>query len=86
MWKENRKSLNRSFEFKNFIDAFAFVNKVGLIASHKQHFPKICIEKNKVDVSLSTEKIGGYVTQKDHEMAGEIDDVYGKQEILRKSA
>ena len=86
MWKENRKSLSRSFDFNNFIEAFAFVNKVGLIASNREHYPKICIEKNTVDVKLSTEKIGGFVTQKDHEMAMEIESAYGNKEVLKKSA
>ncbi|QNL21960.1 4a-hydroxytetrahydrobiopterin dehydratase [Hyphobacterium sp. CCMP332] len=86
MWKENKKSLSRSFEFANYVEAFGFVNKVAMLASKQQHFPKICIEKTKVDISLSTDKIGGFVTQKDHELAEEIDEVYGRKEILRKSA
>ncbi len=86
MWKANKKSLTQSFEFENFIDAFGFVNKVAMLASRQQHFPKICVEKNKVDITLSTDKIGGFVTQKDHEMANGIDEVYGRKDILRKTA
>jgi 4a-hydroxytetrahydrobiopterin dehydratase len=86
MWKGTKKNLSRSFEFDNNINAFAFVNKLAMLAFKNQHFPKICIEKSKVDVILSTEKIGGFVTQKDHEMATEIDEVYGKQGIMRKTA
>ncbi len=86
MWKDTKKSLSRSFDFKDYIDAFAFVNKVGMIASKNQHFPKICVEYTKVDITLSTDKIGGFVTQKDHEMAREIEEVSGNQGLLRKSA
>lgn len=86
MWKENKKSLSRSFEFANYIDAFGFVNKVALLASKKQHFPKICVEEIKVDITLSTDKIGGFVTQKDHELAEEIDEVFGNTDMMRKSA
>jgi 4a-hydroxytetrahydrobiopterin dehydratase len=86
MWKENKKSLSRTFAFRDFVEAFAFVNKVGLIASRHQHYPKITINADHVEVTLSTDKIGGFVTQKDHEMAEEIDIAFGKEELLRQSA
>lgn len=86
MWKENRKSLSRTFAFRDFIEAFAFVNKIGLIAARHQHYPKITINSDCVEVTLSTDKIGGFVTQKDHEMAGEIDRAFSKEELLRQSA
>lgn len=86
MWKETKKNLSRSFDFRNFIEAFAFVNTVGMIASKYQHFPKICIQRNSVDITLSTDKIGGFVTQKDHEMSKDIDEMYGKTEAIKQSA
>lgn len=86
MWTETKKSLSRKFSFTSFIEAFAFVNKVGLIASRNDHFPKICLENNNVDITLSTDKIGGFVTHKDHEMANEIDEAFSKKEVFRKTA
>jgi 4a-hydroxytetrahydrobiopterin dehydratase len=86
MWKETKRNLSRSYDFRNFIEAFAFVNTVGMIASKNQHFPKICIQKSKVDIVLSTDGIGGFVTQKDHVLADDIDKMYDKSEAIKQSA
>jgi 4a-hydroxytetrahydrobiopterin dehydratase len=32
MWKEENNQLQRSFEFKNFVEAFAFMTKVAFAA------------------------------------------------------
>lgn len=86
MWKETRKQISRKFNFANPLDAFAFVYKVGMLASKHRHYPKINITQDKVEIILSTDKIGGYVTQKDHEMAEEIDEIYGKPVLMQKTA
>ncbi|MEO0059401.1 MAG: hypothetical protein RLZZ312_1048 [Bacteroidota bacterium] len=39
MWTEKNNQLKRSFEFKNFIDAFAFMTKVALISEKMNHHP-----------------------------------------------
>jgi 4a-hydroxytetrahydrobiopterin dehydratase len=78
MWKEENNTLNRSFEFKNFIEAFAFMTKVALIAEKMNHHPNWSNVYNKVNISLNTHDAGDTVTEKDRKLADAIDKVYGK--------
>jgi 4a-hydroxytetrahydrobiopterin dehydratase len=37
MWKEENNTLKKNFEFKSFIDAFAFMTQVAMIAEKMDH-------------------------------------------------
>jgi 4a-hydroxytetrahydrobiopterin dehydratase len=78
MWKEENNQLNKSFEFKNFIEAFAFMTKVAFIAEKMNHHPNWSNVYNKVSISLNTHDAGNTVTDKDRKLAEAIDNVYGK--------
>jgi 4a-hydroxytetrahydrobiopterin dehydratase len=56
---ENGTRLQRGFEFRDFVAAMEFVNRVADIAEHEGHHPDIAIHWNKVDLVLWTHKIGG---------------------------
>ena len=73
MWKEKNNKLSRTFTFKNFIEAFAFMSKVALIAEKLDHHPDWSNVYNKVEISLSTHDAGNTVTEKDRVLAEEID-------------
>lgn len=77
MWKEENNQLKRSFQFKNFIEAFSFMTKVALIAEKMNHHPNWSNVYNKVDISLCTHDAGNVVTDKDRKLAESIDKVYG---------
>ena len=64
--------LTRRFIFKNFVDALAFVNKVGEIAEVNQHHPNITFTWGKVDIVIYTHKING-LRQADFVLAAKID-------------
>ena len=72
MWTEKDNSLQASFEFKDFVDAFAFMSKVALIAEKMDHHPEWFNVYNRVDVTLSTHDAGG-LTELDVELAAAID-------------
>lgn len=72
-WKEEDNKLIRSFEFKDFVEAFSFLTKVALVAEKAQHHPEISNVYNKVTLSLSTHDQGNKVTAKDHDLAKKID-------------
>jgi 4a-hydroxytetrahydrobiopterin dehydratase len=78
MWKEENNSLNRSFEFSNFIEAFAFMTKVAFLAEKANHHPNWSNVYNKVTISLNTHDAGDTVTEKDRKLAEAIDKIYGK--------
>lgn len=66
------KRLVRVFKLKNFIEAIAFTNKVGLIAEKEDHHPLIVTEYGKVTVNWWTHKING-LHQNDFIMAAKTD-------------
>lgn len=56
----DEKVLEKEFEFKDFKEALAFVNRVGELAESENHHPDIYLHDwNKVTISLSTHSIGG---------------------------
>ena len=71
-WKEQGKEIIRTFEFRDFRAALAFVNKVGDLAENAGHHPDIDIRWNKVRLALTTHDAGG-LTAKDFDLAAEID-------------
>ncbi len=72
-WREDGEALVRDFEFANFRDALAFVNRVGEEAEEVNHHPDILVHGwNKVRLTLSTHS-EGRVTDADHSLAGRID-------------
>jgi 4a-hydroxytetrahydrobiopterin dehydratase len=73
MWKEENNTLQRSFKFKDFKEAFGFMTKVALIAEKMDHHPNWSNVYNKVDIQLTTHDKGNTVTDKDRKLAGEID-------------
>ena len=56
---EKGTRLERRFEFRDFVAAMEFVNRVADVAEREGHHPDIAIHWNKVDLVLWTHKIGG---------------------------
>jgi 4a-hydroxytetrahydrobiopterin dehydratase len=73
MWQEKNNQLYRSFEFKDFKEAFAFMTKVALIAEKMDHHPNWTNVYNKVEIYLNTHEAGNTITSKDHKLASAID-------------
>lgn len=71
-WKVVDKKLNRAFEFDNFVDAFAFMTKVAIIAEKMDHHPELFNVYNRVVIDLTTHDAGG-IGELDIELAKKID-------------
>ncbi len=66
-------AISRSYKFKNFAVALAFVNKVGAIAEGDGHHQDIHLTGwNKVQIDLSTHAIKG-LSRNDFIIAAKID-------------
>jgi 4a-hydroxytetrahydrobiopterin dehydratase len=76
MWTEENNSLYRSFRFKDFTSAFAFMTRVAFLAEKMNHHPDWRNVYNTVEIRLNTHDAGGVVTNKDHRLAAAIDSVY----------
>lgn len=70
------KRIERVFKLKNFVEAIAFTNKVGLIAEEEDHHPLIITEWGRVTVQWWSHKIKG-LHKNDFIMAAKTDEVFG---------
>ncbi|MFL6757078.1 MAG: 4a-hydroxytetrahydrobiopterin dehydratase [Sphingomicrobium sp.] len=68
---EDGKALERSFRFKDFPEAFAFLTRVAMHAEKVDHHPEFTNVWNKVDFRLTTHDTGG-VTERDMKLAEAI--------------
>jgi 4a-hydroxytetrahydrobiopterin dehydratase len=73
MWIEVNNGLEKSFEFKDFSEAFAFMTRVAMLAERQNHHPTFTNTWNKVHLRLSTHEAGNTITQRDHRLAQSID-------------
>lgn len=73
MWIEKNNVLKAEFQFDDFVNAFAFMTKVAILAEKMDHHPSWSNMYNKVVIELSTHDAGNMVTEKDHQLAKEID-------------
>jgi 4a-hydroxytetrahydrobiopterin dehydratase len=72
-WMKEENRIGKLFQFKDFIEALAFVNKVGPEAEKMDHHPDIFIHSwNKVKITISTHSEGG-ITKKDFQLAQKIE-------------
>ena len=75
MWTEENNQLSRTFTFKDFSEAFAFMTRVAMIAEKMNHHPYWVNVWNRVEIKLSTHEAGNVVTGKDRELAKAIDEL-----------
>jgi 4a-hydroxytetrahydrobiopterin dehydratase len=72
-WMQEENQIEKEFQFKDFAEAIAFVNKVGVEAEKMNHHPDIFIHSwNKVKITISTHSEGG-ITKKDFQLAEKIE-------------
>jgi 4a-hydroxytetrahydrobiopterin dehydratase len=66
------KAIERSFRFKDFAEAFAFLTRVALHAEKVDHHPEFTSRWNRVDFHLTSHD-AGRVTERDVALAEAID-------------
>lgn len=75
MWNETKHGLYKQFVFKDFKEAFVFMTKVADIAERLNHHPRWENQWNVVQIWLSTDEDKQRVTEKDWQLAEEIDNL-----------
>ena len=70
--RDDARRIERTFPFRNFREALAFVQRVGELAETEGHHPDISFGWGYATVSLSTKKIKG-LHENDFIMASKID-------------
>ena len=71
-WKFDDDKIQKKFQFGNFAEALAFVNKVGEIAESLDHHPDIKFGWGYAEIETTTHDRGG-VTDHDLLLASKID-------------
>ena len=72
---QDRPAIQKSYRFRDFNAAFAFMTRVALTAEKMDHHPEWFNVYNKLDVTLTTHDAGG-VTEKDLSLARKMDLFY----------
>jgi 4a-hydroxytetrahydrobiopterin dehydratase len=67
-----RDAIQRSFKFKNFNEAWGFMNRVALMAEKADHHPEWFNVYNRVDILLTTHDCNG-LSERDVKLAKGID-------------
>ncbi|MFW5832089.1 MAG: 4a-hydroxytetrahydrobiopterin dehydratase [Prolixibacteraceae bacterium] len=74
-WEKKDNYLVKEFGFEDFTEAVNFVNKIVPLANKANHHPDILIHSyKKVKVTLTTHD-EGKVTEKDYDLAKEVDKI-----------
>jgi len=69
-------AIERTFKFKDFSQAWAFMNRVALLAEKHDHHPEWSNVYNRVAITLTTHDAGG-LSDRDTRMAQAIDKLVG---------
>jgi 4a-hydroxytetrahydrobiopterin dehydratase len=73
-WRAKEGKLKREFEFANFAESLAFVNRVGEVAESMDHHPDIEFGWGYAKISTTTHDRGG-ITDVDLALANKIDGI-----------
>jgi 4a-hydroxytetrahydrobiopterin dehydratase len=69
------RAIKRSFEFTDFVEAFAFMTRVAFEAEKRNHHPEWFNVDNRVDITMTTHDVDGLSTN-DIELAAIADAAY----------
>ena len=69
---EGRDAIWKSFDFRNFSEAFGFMTRTAMVAEKMDHHPEWFNVYRRVDVTLTTHDADG-VTELDIELARKMD-------------
>lgn len=74
-WNQKDNALVKTFVFKDFPSALAWMVKAGYAIEKMNHHPEWTNVYNKVVVKLTTHDAGNTITDKDHQLAKILDAV-----------
>jgi 4a-hydroxytetrahydrobiopterin dehydratase len=76
-WQLEDNAIKKQYTLPSFMDGIRFVDRVALLAEMADHHPDILINYKRVTMTLSTHTEGG-ITQKDFDLAAEIEKAAGR--------
>jgi len=76
-WEVVEGKLHREFKFENFIEAFAFMTKLAMVAERLNHHPEWTNVYNKVSLWLTTHDVDG-ISRYDFDLAQAANRYFGE--------
>ena len=73
---QGREAIERNYRFRDFSEAWGFMNRVALLAESQNHHPDWSNVYNRVRIELSTHDAGG-LTDNDMKLAQAINALLG---------
>lgn len=73
-WTRQGDKLHKTFKFKTFMNAIAFVNQMADVAESEGHHPNFTVNFREVEVSIWTHAING-LSENDFILAAKIDQI-----------
>ena len=73
-WNVIGGSLQKEFEFVNFVKAIEFINQIAEVAEEQEHHPVITNSYNYLKIELKTHDVNG-ISNKDFKLAKAIDNL-----------
>ena len=70
--------LIRKYTFSSFEEAITFIDRTAIIFSRENHHPKITNFYNLVEFEYYTTSANNKVTELDHKIAKEVENIYRK--------
>jgi 4a-hydroxytetrahydrobiopterin dehydratase len=74
-WSQVGETIQRTYQFGDFVTAMRFVNAVAQAAEAAQHHPDILIRYSRVTLTLATHDASG-ITTKDFDLAKRADSYF----------
>jgi 4a-hydroxytetrahydrobiopterin dehydratase len=69
---EERRSIRRSWRFRDFAEAFAFATRVAFVAEAEEYHPDVTVGWGRCEVVLTTHAVDG-LTRNDFIVAAKVD-------------
>jgi 4a-hydroxytetrahydrobiopterin dehydratase len=76
-WRVVAGKLQRHFRFRDFVEAFGFMTRVAILAEVADHHPEWFNVYNQVQIDLVTHDAGPAISQRDFDLARQIDGLVG---------
>ena len=78
-WTFAEDKLSREYRFANFTEAMGFITEMAFACEKANHHPELFNVYSRVEIGLTTHDAGNKVTQKDVNLAAELEKIANKR-------
>lgn len=75
-WLYHDNKISKEFKFRDFLDSLMFITRLAPFCQAIDHHPDVHIFYSKVLFDLQRYSVGGKVTERDFQVAAEIERLY----------